>query len=565
VDIYLPVGETSINLLTFLGLGGVVGLLSGLFGVGGGFLLTPLLIMMGIPPTVAAASDSNQIVASSSSGAVAHSRAGNVDFKMGTLLLLGSFPGGAIGVQIIKVLRSLGEADFFIKVIYILVLGGIGSFMFADGLKQLRGGPRLEVVSRKPKRPSIYVRLVDLLPFKTEFPHSKITLSPLIPFLLGMTIGMLAAIMGVGGGFIMVPAMVYLLRMPMHGAIGTDLFQIVFACINVTVLQAYVNHTVDFVLALTLLAGSVFGAQIGARISGYLRGEQLKIILSVIVILVMVKMLLGLLLRPDVLLAHKGGHGGSEHSVVRIEEAEAKSVAGKEELAPGVEFSVDPKQVDINMRYGGQDVEVQAEIPADFDVAVKCVGPIRRLELKRKGKVRGLLWMSVGDVAFEDAPEFYALRTSAPLGSAIPLEERERVILGYDGLSSALCTPDASPDARDYFRDLVKLNERDGLFSVEESTVELSPLSEGTQRVVAGFELPGRAPATDYRVELYGLRDGHATLLGARNLSVQKVGAVAFISSMAKEQGLLYGVMAAVVALAAGLGIGLVFRGAKGH
>jgi uncharacterized membrane protein YfcA len=306
--VYLPVAGNSVNVFLLIGLGGLVGLLSGLFGVGGGFLLTPLLIMIGIPPTVAAASDSNQIVAASASGTFAHARGGTVDFKMGILMLIGGLTGGTLGVRIIKHLRAAGEADFVITVTYVVMLGSIGSYMFYDSIRGWRRGMMRESSEISPRRPSIYARLVGRLPWKIDFRRSGIRLSSLMPLLLGGMVGVLAAIMGVGGGFIMVPVMVYLLRMPMHVVVGTSLFQILFTCSNVTVMQAWMNHTVDFILALILLFGSVLGAQIGARINRRLKAEQLKILMSVIVLLVMVKMLLSLLIAPDIIVSYTGGH-----------------------------------------------------------------------------------------------------------------------------------------------------------------------------------------------------------------------------------------------------------------
>jgi uncharacterized membrane protein YfcA len=306
--IYLPIAGDSINIFLLLGLGGTVGFLSGLFGVGGGFLLTPLLIMIGIPPTVAAASDSNQIVAASTSGTVAHTRSGTVDFKMGILLLAGGIVGGTLGVRLIKLLRGMGEADFVIAVSYVVMLGSIGSYMFYDSVQGLRGRRAKDEGAASPKRPSIYARLVNALPFKMEFKRSRITLSALMPLFLGMLVGVLSAIMGVGGGFIMVPVMVYILRMPMHVVVGTSLFQILFTCLNVTVMQSWMNHTVDFMLALMLLIGSVLGAQLGARVSRRLKADQLKILMSVIVLVVMIKMLVGLLARPEITLSYMGGH-----------------------------------------------------------------------------------------------------------------------------------------------------------------------------------------------------------------------------------------------------------------
>jgi uncharacterized membrane protein YfcA len=303
--LYLPIAGNSVNVLLIFGLGGLVGILSGIFGVGGGFLMTPLLIMFGIPPTIAAASDSNQIVGASTSGTLAHYKMGNVDFKMGILLLIGGVVGGTLGVQVIKVLRQMGNADFLIKITYVLMLGFVGSYMFIESLQALR---KKEVQATAPKKESRYAKLIGKLPWQTDFTKSGVRLSLLMPLVLGTFVGILAAIMGVGGGFIMVPVMVYLLRMPMHVVVGTSLFQILFTCVDVTIMQSYSNHTVDFILALILLLGSTLGAQFGAKISKKLKGDQLKILLASLVLIVMVKMLLDLLLTPDIMLALKGGH-----------------------------------------------------------------------------------------------------------------------------------------------------------------------------------------------------------------------------------------------------------------
>jgi uncharacterized membrane protein YfcA len=294
-----------VNIILIFAMGGFVGLLSGIFGVGGGFLMTPLLIMVGIPPTVAAASDSNQIVGASTSGTLAHYRLGNVDFKMGIILLIGGVFGGTIGVQFIKILRHMGNADFLIQITYVVMLGFVGTYMFMESLQGLRRVKAVEVSAKKESR---YAMIVKSLPWQTHFEKSGVELSILMPLVLGAFVGILAAIMGVGGGFIMVPVMVYMLRMPMHVVVGTSLFQILFTCINVTIMQANTNHTVDFILALILLVGSTLGAQFGAKISRRLKGDQLKIILASLVLIVMVKMLLGLLLKPEILLAYIGGH-----------------------------------------------------------------------------------------------------------------------------------------------------------------------------------------------------------------------------------------------------------------
>jgi len=307
---YLPIALTSVNYLLVVGLGLLVGLLSGLFGVGGGFLMTPLLMMIGIPPTIAAATDANQIVAASASGTYAHWRLGNVDYKMGIYLLIGGFVGGAVGVQIIKVLRATGGADFLIKMTYVVMLGVVGTFMFFESLNALRKKKNNTSVAEVKEAAPVEKRkgFFASLPLQTYFEKSGVTHSALVPIVLGAFVGILAAIMGVGGGFLMVPVMIYMLRMPMHVVVGTSLFQIMFTCIEVTFLQAYSNKTVDFLLAILLLVGSVFGAQIGTILGKKLHGDQLKILLAIIVLAVTAKIILELVTEPSMLLAMKGGH-----------------------------------------------------------------------------------------------------------------------------------------------------------------------------------------------------------------------------------------------------------------
>jgi uncharacterized membrane protein YfcA len=256
-------------------------------------------MMIGIPPTVAAASDSCQIVAASSSGVAAHFRLGNVDLKMGFTLLFGGLVGAALGVELIKVLRILGNADLLITITYIVVLGGVGGSMFVASLKNLRGG----AMKSRSHGPARLTTFLNKLPFQVSFPRSRVQHSLIVPFLLCCIVGMLAAVMGVGGGFIMVPMMVYLLRIPPHVAVGTDLFQILFTCAGVTYMQATTNHTVDLVLALLLAAGSTIGAQIGARVSRFLRGDQLLIILASLALLVVGRMIVSLVMTPSSLLS----------------------------------------------------------------------------------------------------------------------------------------------------------------------------------------------------------------------------------------------------------------------
>ncbi|SHI58021.1 sulfite exporter TauE/SafE family protein [Desulfofundulus thermosubterraneus] len=305
MSIFLPIAGVQMSIFLVLGLGGLVGLLSGLFGVGGGFLLTPLLMMAGIPPAVAAASDTNQIVAASISGTCAHLQAGNVDFKLGLIMVAGGLAGGTAGTALVRLLRQLGNFEFTLKIIYVIMLLIIGSFMFMESLNALRKkGTAPQPQVNKSRESS----LLNRLPLKAYFPVSGIECSMISLFGLGFLIGVLAALMGVGGGFIMLPVMIYILGIPTLKAVGTSLFTVLFTAANVTLVQAVVNRTVDVVLALLLLLGSAAGAQLGARIGRRLKAEQLRIVFSVIVLGVMVKMAYDLLATPSSLIVLGGGH-----------------------------------------------------------------------------------------------------------------------------------------------------------------------------------------------------------------------------------------------------------------
>jgi uncharacterized membrane protein YfcA len=294
MQIYLPIAEVSVNAFLLLGLGGLVGILSGMFGVGGGFLMTPMLFFIGIPPAVAVATQANQIVASSFSGVLAHFRRKTVDLRMGTVLLVGGLVGAAIGVLIFNMLREIGQVDLLVKLSYVLFLGVIGALMFVESLRAIqrrrRGGP-------VPKRRSR--TWIDALPFKMKFRTSGLYISVLPVLVVGAVVGVLAAIMGVGGGFIMVPAMIYILGMPTKVVVGTSLFQIIFVAAFTTLLHATTNHTVDLGLALLLLVGGVVGAQIGTQIGLKMRAENLRVLLSLMVMLVGAKIALDLLIRPE--------------------------------------------------------------------------------------------------------------------------------------------------------------------------------------------------------------------------------------------------------------------------
>ena len=297
--IYLPIAEVSMHIGIIIGLGGGVGFLSGLFGVGGGFLMTPLLIFFGIPPAVAVSTEANQIVASSVSGVLAHMRRGNVDFKMGGILMAGGVIGSSLGVALFSFLQSIGQIDLVIQLSYVVFLGIIGSLMLTESVRTI-------IRSRKPGavRGKLHQHnWLHGLPLKMRFRRSKLYISAILPLALGAFVGFLAAIMGVGGGFIMVPAMIYLLGMPTSVVVGTSLFQIIFVTANVTLLQSIQTQTVDFLLAGLLLFGAVIGAQFGSRAGALLRGEQLRGLLALMVLAVCIKIGYDLVVRPEDLLS----------------------------------------------------------------------------------------------------------------------------------------------------------------------------------------------------------------------------------------------------------------------
>jgi uncharacterized protein len=293
MQLYLPIAEVSVNAFLLLGIGGIVGFLSGMFGVGGGFLITPLLFFFGIPPAVAVATGANQVVASSVSGVLAQMRRKGVDFQMGTVLLIGGFAGSGLGIWVFSLLTRLGQIDLFVQLSYVLFLGLIGAMMLQESLRSL-----LRQRGNAPIRRARVHTWVHRLPFKMKFRASGLYISVLPPAMVGALVGFLAAIMGVGGGFIMVPAMIYLLGMPTKVVVGTSLFQIIFVTAFTTIMHAWTNQTVDMLLAFLLIIGGVVGAQMGTRVGVRLKAEQLRILLALMVLAVAIKIALDLLIQP---------------------------------------------------------------------------------------------------------------------------------------------------------------------------------------------------------------------------------------------------------------------------
>ncbi len=295
MHVYLPIAEVSVNPFLLLGIGGLVGVLSGMFGVGGGFLITPMLFFIGIPPAVAVATSANQVVASSFSGLMAHLKRKTVDLEMGTVLLGGGLLGAALGMVVFNFLKHLGQVDLAVQLCYVVFLGVIGSLMFVESLNAIRRARQSGSNSVAKRRQRTWVHA---LPFKMRFRASSLYISVIPPALVGFGVGILSAIMGVGGGFIMVPAMIYILGMPTKVVIGTSLFQIIFVAGFTTMIHASTNYSVDVLLAVLLLIGGVVGAQLGTQIGARLKAEQLRILLALLVIAVAAKIGFDLLLTP---------------------------------------------------------------------------------------------------------------------------------------------------------------------------------------------------------------------------------------------------------------------------
>ena len=295
LPVYLPIANLSVNGVRIVALGGLTGILSGLFGVGGGFLTTPLLIFYGLPPTVAAASAATQVTGASVSGVFAHSRRGGVDYRMGLVMVGGGVFGAMIGAVLFRFFQSIGQIDVVINILYVVMLGTIGSLMLREALEAIR--PRAGATQNAPKRR--HHPVVAALPMRWRFYRSGLYISPLAPLILGVIVGILTMLMGVGGGFILVPAMLYILGMSGNVVVGTSLFQILFVTMATTMTHALTTKAVDIVLAGLLLLGSVMGAQFGTQIALKARPEVLRLILAAIVLAVAARMLFGLGVQPD--------------------------------------------------------------------------------------------------------------------------------------------------------------------------------------------------------------------------------------------------------------------------
>jgi len=566
MSVFFPVADTSVSIFFILGAGSLVGFLSGLLGVGGGFLMTPILMLFGIPPTVAAASDSCQIVAASSSGLAAHLRLGNVDLRMGGILLAGGLTGGALGVQLIKILLAFGEADAFIAVTYVILLGIVGGFMFITSLRSLRKEEtQTAELSHPVKRPRALARL----PWQVDFPRSNVRHSILVPFVVCTVVGLLAAVMGVGGGFLMVPVMVYLFGMPAHVAIGTSLFPILLTCADVTILQARTNHTVDILLAVFLAIASAVTAQIGARFSRRLKGQQLMIVLASLALLVAGKMLVDLTFEPPNLLApvrtHGSAHvrtsarrpdvGQSDQTASSLRDVPPSTQKAPSSDSSDLDFSVVPERVPVGLFYSGSHIRVEGTAQPDSRVVVVIRGGERDEEFYKKVKA-GPIWISGAKIDVSGVPALFYRFSSGALHDFLRPEVVEQYQLDEASIKTQMrIDPD---DDRDLIvANWLELKAAEGTYALNRHALTWEPKTSEMAHFSADFPWPKGVPTGAYEITVYECREGTVVARGSRTFSEIRVGLVDRIASLASDHATWYGLACVAVAVILGFGIDL--------
>ncbi len=558
MPIFLPVAGISSEILLLVGAGALVGFLSGLLGVGGGFLLTPILMMLGIPATVAAASDTSAIVATSSSGVAAHFRLGNVDVKMGILLLLGGLGGAAIGVDIITILRGLGNADVLIELTYILVLGSVGGLMFADSIRNLRRGTVATKSVKAPKRHHMMSRL----PFQMEFPRSGVQHSALVPLALGALVGILSAIMGVGGGFLMVPMMVYVLGMSAHLAVGTSLFQVLFTCAGVCFLQSGENHTVDVVLALMLAAGSTIAAQIGAIVSKRMRGDQLLMVLAVLALVVVGKMSYSLVVPSPSLLEASRVQPRADAAPKAAVPGVSGDLAQARPPTEGRAVKLIPETVEIGAFYDGTSMRMEGVAAPGTEVIVVTRGPDTAEEFKRKGPA-GPIWMTLGKVRISGAPSLFIRYSSEPANKFLSHDEIDRYQLSPEAITRQMHIAPADPEEHRLRHDYLHLKLAQNVYRVIDGGLHMGATTSSGEPYSIQFHWPRKAPPAEYQVRVHECRDGRVVNTITVPLKVVKAGFPAAVSALATKEPWAYGMGAIVVAILAGFGIDFIAASLK--
>jgi uncharacterized protein (TIGR02186 family) len=541
MQIYLPIAGISLSFFLLLGLGGGVGLLSGLFGVGGGFLLTPLLIFVGVPPGVAVGSQACQLVASSVAGSLVHAEHRQLDYKLGLVMAVGSGFGALAGVALFRLLKQLGQVDLVISLSYVILLGGIGGLMLYESFRAVIRRRKGITRRGRPRRRTF----LHGLPGKLRFPASRLYVSAFLPGGIGFVGGLLVSVLGIGGGFVLIPAMIYLLGMPALLVAGTSLFQIAITSAIAALLHASVNYSVDIVLALTLMVGGVLGSQVGSRLALRLRGDILRVMLALIVLAVCFRLAEALIATP------------SEAYKVEVTEATGREEPKASPLAgadgPLLISDVSPISIAIESGFTGADVVIFGMRQGEGEVAVTVFGPVAEAAVRPRHRFAGI-WVDGARTYFYNVPSFYWWAASTSLSSLAPdavLNERQ---IDQDHLF--LRPEHLLPEAERIELRAAILRERahEGLYPRPGQVFFTGDMFR------ANLHIPANVPTGVYTVDTYLIEDGKALRRDRAQIFVAKAGNSARIVDFANNRPILYAVFAIFAACTLGAMSGIVFR-----
>jgi hypothetical protein len=537
--IYLPIAEMPVNVALVLLVSAAIGFVSGLVGVGGGFIMTPSLMFLGVPAPVAVATGASQIAATSFSGIMAQTRRKAVDWRMGMLLSIGGVIGGASGVSLFRHLLRIGQLDLIISLLYLTLLAIVGALMLIEGLAVMRGRTRGGGLIRRSSR-----GIAHALPLRLRFPRSGLYISVLPPLALGFLIAGLAAIMGLGGGFVLIPAMIYLLRMPTNVVIGTSLFYVLVVSGLIVVMQATQTRTVDLVLAAILMAGGVIGAQLGVRLGAGLKSEHLRALLGVILLAASMKFLFDAVAPPPERYALASG-AWAEMNDEPISATSTLPAAVAEE------------QITVGSDYEGSTITVFGVNPdrrGRGDIVVVLRGPEQSATVTRKRRVLGL-WMNGPEVEFANTPSFFAVLSNRPLRQIASPQSIWRYQLDPAATARLASVVPAGDDPSAYRAALVRLRRDQGLYqdysgAVSNGREGLTLYQGGLFR--ASVRLPANAPIAAYSADTYVFRDGALVSSQRVPVRIERVGIERRIHDLAQDASFLYGILALLLALAAG-------------
>jgi hypothetical protein len=542
--IYLPIAEMPVNVVIVLLVSAAIGFVSGLVGVGGGFIMTPSLIFLGVPAPVAVATGASQIAATSFSGMLAQTRRKAVDWRMGALLSIGGLIGGYFGVRLFRHLLQIGQLDLIISLLYLFLLAVVGGLMLWEGVAVMRGraaGSGARFLRRSSRS------VAHALPLRLRFPRSGLYISVLPPLAFGFAIGAVAAIMGLGGGFILIPAMIYLLRMPTNVVIGTSLFYVLIVSCQIVVLQAAQTQTVDLVLAGMLMLGGVIGAQLGVRLGAGLKSEHLRAILGAVLLLASVKFLLDVVVRPseDYVLAEGAWAAPEEDAPFEI-------------VGSNLPAAVAEDQISVSSDYGGSYITIFGVNPdrrGRGDIVVVLRGPAQTATVMRK-QMRAGLWINGAPVEFSNTPSFFAVLSNRELSEIASTQSIWRYQLDPAAAAQLASAVPEGGDPSLYRAALVRLRRAQGLY--QEYAGAASPEERGGLTMYQGglfravVRLPANAPIANYSADTYLFRDGQLISSQRVPVRIERVGIERRIHDLAHGASFLYGLLVVLVALGAG-------------